>query len=73
MSNGTDASGGQVGPLVELVNERPNSVEISVNAKGDVSYKLKVYEDRPEDALTKVQQLKAQMDSWIEAEKKESA
>ena len=73
MSNGTDASGGQVGPLVELVNERPNSVEISVNAKGDVSYMLKVYEDRPEDALTKVQQLKAQLDSWIAGQKPSSA
>jgi biopolymer transport protein ExbD len=32
------------------VSERPNSVEVSVNAKGEVSYKVKCYSDTAEDA-----------------------
>lgn len=37
----------------EVIVERPNSVEISVNAKGQYSGKVKVYADNIDDAMEK--------------------
>ena len=36
----------------ETVGEEPNSVEISINAKGQYSGKVKVYKDTINDAMT---------------------
>jgi len=36
---------------IEQVNEQPNSVEISVNAKGQYSGKIKVYSKTIEEAF----------------------
>jgi len=45
--------------------ERPDSCEISVNAKGEVSYKVKVYAEHGLEATARAQALKATMDEWV--------
>jgi len=50
----------------EIVNERPDSVEISVNAKKEISYKIKVYAEHGGQAFEKVCLLKTRMDAWID-------
>lgn len=37
----------------EIVKEQPNSCEISINAKGDYSGKIKVYSEFIENAMQK--------------------
>jgi hypothetical protein len=49
----------------EVTTDRPNSVEISVNAKGEISYKIKVYADAPVYAMQEAIDLKHDMDAWI--------
>jgi len=43
----------QAKPMVEIPIERPNSVEISINAKGMWSGKVKVYADTLDEAFNK--------------------
>ena len=50
---------------IEVGMDRPNSVEISVNAKGDISYKVKCYAEDIHIATTEAQGVKIRMDAWI--------
>jgi hypothetical protein len=56
-----------------VVSERPDSVKISVSKAGDISYEIKIYAGKGRDAAKEAQELKAEMDSWIEAEKNRAA
>lgn len=46
--------------------ERPNSVEVSVTTKGEISFKVKVYADDPEAAMRTAQARAEEMMVWRE-------
>lgn len=47
------------------VREKPNSVEIAYNAKGELSYKVKCYADDGADAFIEVNQIIAKIEKNI--------
>lgn len=49
----------------ENVNEKPNSVEISVNAKGQMSGKLKVYSEKIDDAMNEAKTKAIDLKNWM--------
>lgn len=49
------------------IREQPNSVEISVNAKGQWSGKVKVYAETINDAMTLAKSKAETLNDWIKA------
>ena len=54
----------------ELINEQPNSVEFSVNAKGQYSGKCKVYAKTIEEAYAKALEVSAELEEQINEKNK---
>ncbi len=52
---------------IEIEPERPCSVEITHNAKGETTFKVKAYAVELEDAETKAQEAYARMGAWVRA------
>jgi len=51
--------------VIESEVEQPNSVEISVNAKGQFSGKVKVYSETIEDAFNKAIKKSEELEKFI--------
>ena len=49
----------------EIINEQPNSCEISINAKNQISGKVKVYADTIENAYLKAVEYSKKLDELI--------
>ena len=49
----------------EIAIDKQNSVEISINAKGDFSGKVKVYATTPEEAMLQTQAKANELENYI--------
>ncbi len=52
------------------VEERPHSIEISINAKGLASGKVKVYASTPEEAMIKAMEKAGELELYIKSKNK---
>lgn len=59
-----------IGPEAIEIADKTDSVEISVNAKGDISYKVKAYAETAQEALLRAESTLVEARNFVERMKK---